>query len=109
MGKPRLRLWAATVLLLASLSVAKAQELERDRQEQLCAGMQINRYLQNGTHVDCVTDQFAIEVDFSGKWAEAIGQSLMYAAELERLPGIILICKADIDPSTCLKHAYLRL
>lgn len=51
-----------------------AQELERDRQARLCAGMQMNRYLPNGTYVDCLTDDYAIEVDFSNKWAEAIGQ-----------------------------------
>ena len=83
------------------------QELERGRQEQLCAGMQIGRHLPNGTYVDCVTDEYAIEVDFSKKWAEAIGQSLMYAAELERQPGIILICHRDTDPSLCLRHGYL--
>ena len=87
---------------------AAGQELERDRQEQLCAGMEIGWYLpQTRTFVDCVTDDYAIEVDLSNKWAEAIGQSLMYAAELERLPGIILICHGDTDPSLCLKHGYL--
>ncbi len=68
--------------------------------------MQIGRYLPNDTYVDCLTDEYAIEVDFSNKWAEAIGQSLMYAAELERLPGIILVCRRDTDESLCLRHAY---
>lgn len=97
------------VVLVAVIlaSPVHAQELERDRQEQLCAGMQMNRYLQNGTHLDCMTDDYAIEVDFSNKWAEAIGQSLMYAAELKRLPAIILVCKKDTDESLCLKHGYL--
>jgi hypothetical protein len=99
---------AVIILLSLVLSTATAaQELERDRQAQLCAGMQMNRHLPNGTHVDCLTDDYAIEVDFSNKWAEAIGQSLMYAAELERLPGIILICRQGMDPSLCLKHGYL--
>lgn len=99
----------AFIILLSLLlaTAAPAQEMERDRQEQLCAGMQIGRYLPNGTYVDCVTDDYAIEVDFTNKWAEAIGQSLMYAAELERLPGIILVCRQDMDPSLCLKHGYL--
>ncbi len=99
----------ASIILLSLLLAASApaQELERDRQAQLCAGMQMNRYLPNGTHVDCLTDDYAIEVDFSNKWAEAIGQSLMYAAELERLPGIILVCRQGMDPGLCLKHGYL--
>src|SRR5262249_42226858 len=66
-----------------------------------------NRYLPNGTEVDCISDDYAIEVDFSNKWAEAIGQALMYASELERLPGIILLCRSNEDRGLCLKHAYL--
>lgn len=99
------RLIACTLIL--AVTPGHAQELEKDRQKQLCEGMQIGRYLPNGTTVDCVTDDYAIEVDFSNKWAEAIGQSLMYAAELQRLPGIILVCHRDTDPSLCLKHGYL--
>ena len=98
------RLIACTLIL--AVTPGQAQDLEKDRQEQLCAGMQINRYLPNNTYVDCISDDYAIEVDFSNKWAEAIGQSLMYAAELERLPGIILICRAGEDESNCLKHGY---
>lgn len=95
---------AAIVLVVVP---AQAQELERDRQDDLCVGMETNRYLPNGTYVDCVSETYAIEVDFTDKWAEAIGQSLMYASELERLPGIILVCRAEDDPGLCLKHGYL--
>lgn len=80
---------------------------ERQYQSVLCEGLLQNRYLPNGTYVDCVNDAYAIEVDFSHKWAEAIGQSLMYASELERLPGIILICHPSTTPSACLRHGYL--
>ena len=99
----------APLALLMALcsSPAIGQEMERGRQEQLCAGMEIGRYLPNRTYVDCVNDGYAIEVDFSNKWAEAIGQSLMYASELERLPGVILICRAGEEQGNCLRHSYL--
>lgn len=97
----------ATLVALASAPSSGAQDLEKDRQAALCAGMLQNRHLPNGTYVDCLNDEHAIEVDFSNKWAEAIGQALMYAAEFERLPGIILVCRSDHDQSLCLKHAYL--
>jgi hypothetical protein len=98
----------STTLFAGALAVPAASEtLEKDRQAVLCMGMVQNRYLPNGTYVDCISDEYAIEVDWSNKWAEAIGQSLMYASELERLPGIILLCKPDQDPGLCLKHAYL--
>ncbi|QYY35414.1 hypothetical protein [Ruficoccus sp. ZRK36] len=47
--------------------------------------------LPNGTRCDILTDEYAIEVDFADKWAEAIGQSLNYAAQTGRRAAIILI------------------
>jgi len=41
--------------------------------------------------VDCLTEEYAIEMDFGGKWAEAIGQSLSYAAMTGKKAGIVLI------------------
>lgn len=57
-------------------------------------------------------DRLALIARFEKKLAyfqriPAHRQSLMYAAELEHLPGIILICHRDTDPSLCLKHGYL--
>jgi hypothetical protein len=77
---------------------------ELAHQVELCRGMQMGRYLQNGTIVDCVNDTYAIEVDFDDKWAEAIGQSLSYASTLQRLPGIILVCRENVDEGLCLSH-----
>lgn len=96
---------AAILALAAPLPVAAQTELAY--QEKLCFGMPQNRYLPSGTEVDCISDTHAIEVDFSAKWAEAIGQALHYAAELRKRPGIILICKARTQETTCLKHRYL--
>ncbi len=47
--------------------------------------------LRNNTRVDCLTDEFAFEIDFGKKWAEAIGQSLYYGIETNRKPAIGLI------------------
>jgi len=58
--------------------------------------------LPDRTRIDCLSASHAIEVDFTHKWAEAIGQSLHYAAATGKLPGVILVCKAH--PYTCLKH-----
>lgn len=91
--------------MLALPHVARAQS-EEDYQRKLCFGMLINRHLPTGVEVDCISDTHAIEVDFSNKWAEAIGQSLHYASALGRRPGIILICKAKTQEDTCLQHRY---
>ena len=45
------------------------------------------------SRVDIITDKYAYEVDWADKWAEAVGQSLYYAAATEREPAIILLIK----------------
>ena len=47
--------------------------------------------LKDRTRVDCLTDEYAIEVDFAKKWAESIGQSLFYAEMTGKKPAIGLI------------------
>lgn len=50
--------------------------------------------------VDCLTDKYAIEFDFSYKWAESYGQALMYAALTGKEPAVVLIVENKSD----LKH-----
>ena len=52
--------------------------------------------------VDCLTPTHAIEVDWSDKWAESIGQSLNYAILTRRNAGVILICRRT--ERTCANH-----
>jgi len=47
--------------------------------------------LLDRTRIDCLTDEYAIEVDFSKKWAESVGQSLYYAEMTGKKPGVGLI------------------
>jgi len=49
--------------------------------------------LWDGTRADLVSDTHAIEVDWSHKWAEAIGQSLYYSSVTGKKPGIVLLVK----------------
>lgn len=52
---------------------------------------------------DCITRDFAIEVDFAHKWEEAIGQSTRYAVASNKNAGILLIMEKDSD------YKYLRM
>lgn len=47
--------------------------------------------MADGTRADCVTDLFAVETDFAHKWAESIGQALLYAELTGREPAVLLI------------------
>lgn len=44
-----------------------------------------------GTYVDCLTEEYAIEVEFDYNWKESIGQTLHYAEATNRSAGILLI------------------
>lgn len=67
------------------------------------------------TRVDCLTEDYAIEFDFGSKWAESIGQSLYYAIQTGRKPGIVLILEKESDTKywirlhTVLEHSGLNI
>lgn len=52
--------------------------------------------LPDATRVDCLLDEFAVEFDFSHKWAESIGHALYYSSVTGRRPGVVLIIE-DLD------------
>jgi len=58
----------------------------------------------DGTWTDCLTETHAVEVDFAGKWYEAVGQSLHYALLTGKDAGIVLIIKTEKDKE---KHQNL--
>jgi hypothetical protein len=61
------------------------------------------RRLWDDTRVDLMTDQWAVEVDWAPKWAEAVGQCQWYALTTYKQPGIVLLVK---DFTTEAKHIY---
>lgn len=78
---------------------ADARMKESAYQGAWCAahGGQAEVVLPDRTRVDCVTGDYAVEVDFASKWAEAIGQALYYAMRTGRKPGILLIMESERD------------
>jgi len=45
----------------------------------------------NATYVDCLTSEYAVEIEFDYKWKESIGQSLHYAHATGKKPAILYI------------------
>lgn len=72
---------------------------EKDYQATLCSqlGGIMEYRLQDGSRVDCLTDEYSIEVDFSKKWKEAVGQALYYGIETNRQPAIAVITNGKDD------------
>lgn len=80
------------------VNVSYAKYHERDYQKEWCYGKgRIEAVLSDRTRIDCLTRFYAIEFDYSKKWAEAIGQSLHYGAMTGKQPGIVLIIDSEAD------------
>ena len=81
------------IALLLLTGCTEKKHKEKYYQTQLCDDLDgvMEQSLLDRTRVDCLTDEYAIEVDFAKKWAEAVGQSLYYALMTEKKPGIGII------------------
>ena len=81
------------ILLIAVPVSGKHLHPERWYQDLWCAdrGGQVEVRQEDGTRVDCLTECYACEMDFSTKWAEAVGQALHYSAMTGKRAGIVLI------------------
>jgi len=81
-------LLAVTILFVGRSD--KKKHNEKYYQTELCneLGGVMEQSLLDGTRIDCLTDEYAIEVDFSKKWAESVGQSLYYAEMTGKKPAV---------------------
>ena len=91
-----------TVALSLSVSPGFGQD-EAARADLFCAGMDQEVVLGGMGRADCVSSTHAIEVDWTDKWHEGLGQALSYATATGLSPGLILICRND--ESLCLRHS----
>jgi len=88
------------ILIVLALPIQAAHQYkEKDYQEVWCKQARgiIEYVLDDGARVDCLTDEYAIEFDFASKWAESVGQSLYYALQTGKKPGIVLILEKESD------------
>jgi hypothetical protein len=76
-----------------AISAGEVEEVDRISKLPRWEGSKVEVRLWDDTRVDMLTGTHAIEVDWSRKWAEAIGQCLYYAELTDRKPGIILLVK----------------
>jgi len=83
----------ALSLIFVGCSAKIKKHNERYYQTKLCNNLdgEMEYTLKDRTRVDCLTDEYAIEVDFAKKWAESIGQSLYYAEMTDKKPAVGLI------------------
>ena len=89
---------AFILIFFLSLS-STALEKEKYYSEMYCEELsgKVNYNLADKSKVDCLTDTHAYEVDWADgmKVYEAIGQSLYYASQTNKKPGIILLIRKN--------------
>jgi len=95
----KMKLLLIALILCPSLALSGHLHPEKYYQNLWCEKVGgITEYvLDDGTRVDCLTDEYAIEFDFAPKWAESIGQALYYAEKTGKKPGIVLIMENEGD------------
>jgi hypothetical protein len=89
----RLRLWIFLSLSFTSVSAQPESWYINQLAEKLNAQTEVQ--VENG-RVDLVSDEYAIEVERATNWKHSIGQSLWYALQTNKKPGIILLM-ASVD------------
>lgn len=94
------------LILLCTFVQAKHLHKEKAYQEHFCKlhGGVTEYRLKDKTRVDCLLDDYAIEVDFAQKWAESIGQSLYYASQTSRKAAVLLIMEDEIKDQKYLRR-----
>ena len=81
------------LLFIFLISFGFLEAAEKDINNEWCiANGGITEYrTKDGTYVDCLTDTYAIEVEYDYNWKESIGQSLHYAETTGKQPAILFI------------------
>ena len=74
-----------------------------------CEG-KIEFTLPDKTRVDCLMEDYAVEVDFADKFYNGIGQALHYALMTDREPGLLLIVESldDLKYVERAQHVAMR-
>jgi len=83
------------VLLLCVLG-ARGGELDEARRLAPKYRAETEVVLSDGSRVDLLSDEYAIEVDWAPKWAESIGQSVHYGLLTGRKPAVILLLRDPV-------------
>lgn len=82
-----------TFILFSFTACTSVKKNEKYYQTKFCNELNgVMEYkLSDKTRVDCLTNEYAIEVDWAKKWAEGVGQSLYYSHMTNKKAAIALI------------------
>jgi len=87
--------WLIILIFMLAAPTLSYGQTERDCQkvihEQIGGVMEYR--LDDGTRVDLLLPNRAIEIDWATKWGEGVGQSLYYSIKTSRPPVVLLLAK----------------
>ena len=89
--------WLVMLLLLMPAQAATAAEKslfpKKHYQEAWCKAFKgkVDVVMEDGGIADCITEEFAAEIDFAPNWKEAVAQSVIYAIMADKKPAVVLI------------------
>ena len=87
---------------MIALILLQLAATEAEIQACACEGMQMEVVTKSGARVDCLDDEYAIEIEATSGWAEAIGQPLHYASETGKRAKVLFFCEDSED--ACYRH-----
>ncbi len=100
-GRPFLCLlfFFIALLLIPSLSYSSRLYTESVYRTKWCqgAGGEVGYILPDKTRVDCLLNDYVIEINFADQWAESIGKALYYANQTGRHPGVVFVSEKGED------------
>lgn len=85
------------LLLFTTTSHAGHLHKEAEYRDAWCTKGRTEVTLHDGSRVDCLTENYAIEFDFAPKAMEALGQSIHYASASGTDPAMVLIIESEKD------------
>lgn len=95
----RFNLLVTIFMLIPSLAFAGSLHPEKTYADAWCEASKGERehLLRDRTRVDCLTKNYATEVEFARRWSQSIGQALHYARLTGEKPAVVLIIEKDSD------------
>ena len=69
--------WLPVLLAFLLVPAVSLAHSAKEHEELLCAGFDAIEWRnEDGTGTDCLNTLYAVEVDYTYKWAEGVGQAL---------------------------------
>lgn len=87
------------ILLIATSAQAGHIHSEKAYRDEWCSRFngETEVTLNDRTRVDCITENYVVELDFAAKWAECLGQALHYADLTGKRGACVLIIEHGKD------------